>query len=187
VTAIAAGVAHEPHREPIEDMPAAPEADEVVRDADAPSWAPAPEGHHEAGPAAEPAAATLAATLAAAAASDTGMPSAAAASDTGMPSAAPGVSETGRVALQGGGAERIVAREVTVSQGGAAIIRGDQVRVEQGGAFMIIGRKVEVREGGAFIVLARRVNGQLTVAFDWRAIAAVVVGIIAIRLVRGRR
>jgi hypothetical protein len=36
-------------------------------------------------------------------------------------------------------------------------------------------------------VIARRVQGEMSVALDWRGIVALVVGIIAIRLVRGRR
>ena len=68
-----------------------------------------------------------------------------------------------------------------------AIIRGERIHVEQGGAAVIAANSVEMHEGGAFIILARRVSGDVNVAFDWRALAAIFAGIIAIMVVRGRR
>ena len=61
------------------------------------------------------------------------------------------------------------------------------MKIDQGGAFAIVGRRITMRDSGAFILLARRTDGQVTVAFDWRALAALFVGIIAIMVVRGRR
>ena len=92
-----------------------------------------------------------------------------------------------RIEIHQGGSERIDAREVSVFQGGAGTIRADQVRVEQGGAFAIIGRRIDLRESGAVILLARRTTGDVRVLFDWRAIAALVIGLAVLLVVRGRR
>ncbi len=153
--------------ESIEEMPAAPEADQGTRDADAPTWSAPTEGHTELplSPAAPEAAATPEAS----------------------PTAMPELISADRVDVNQGGAQRIEGREINITQGGAAIIRGDQVRVEQGGAAIIVGRRITLRESGAFILLARRVDGQVNVALDWRALAAIFAGILAILVVRGRR
>ena len=155
----------------IEAMPAAPEADPGTRDADAPSWAAPTDGHPEPplGGASADAEVDQLTTAAADAAT------------------AAGSIRAERVEVSGGGAQRIDAHEVVINQGGAAIIRGDQVRLDQGGAFAIIARRVDVREGSAVLLLARRVTGDVKVAFDWRALATLFLGIIAVLVVRGRR
>ena len=91
------------------------------------------------------------------------------------------------VEVNAGGAQRIEGHIVNVNQGGAMVIRGDQVKVEQGGALLIAGRKVEVRDGGAFIILARKTSGNVQAALDWRGIAVFFIGLIALKVIRGRR
>jgi len=168
------------HIEAIEEMPAAPEADPGTRDADAPTWSAPTEGHTEL-PLSAPS--TDADPLSADAAAAT--PGAAPAAAT--PGAVPELISADRVDVNQGGAQRIEGREVNVTQGGAAIIRGDKVNVEQGGAAIIVGRRITLRDSGAFILLARRVDGEVNVALDWRALAAIFAGILAILVVRGRR
>jgi hypothetical protein len=203
------------HGVTIEEMPAAPDADQAVHDADAPAWSPTtdgPESHLDgdapqladavaalgsADPAdaeVTPADAELAVTEAAgapeaappeAAPPEAAPPDAAAA---GVTAAAAAVAASrDRVEVRDASAERIEAHTVSITQGGAGIIRGDQVKLEQGGAFAIVARRIDIRDSGAFILLARKVTGDVTVALDWRAIAALVMGIIAIMVVRGRR
>jgi hypothetical protein len=170
---------HTEHPQPsdaIEAMPAAPEADPGTRDADSPTWAAPTEGHPEP-PVSTPLADADVDQLTTAAAD--------AATAAATAPTAPVIGD--RVEVTGGGAQRIEGHEVVVNQGGAAVIRGDQVRVDQGGALAIIARRVDVREGGAFLLVARRVTGDVKVAFDWRALATLFVGIIAVLVVRGRR
>jgi hypothetical protein len=148
--------------ETIEEMPAAPEADQGTRDADAPTWAAPTEGHER-----------------------PPIPSAAAlgAIDGGPE----GIRVSGdRIEVRQAGAERIEGSEISIVQGGAGVIRGDHIEVEQGGAFAIIARRITLRDSGAFLLLARRTDGQATVVLDWRGLAAVMAGILAIVLVRRR-
>jgi len=161
------------HIETIEEMPAAPEADPGTRDADAPTWSAPTEGHTElpvSAPSTDP---DPAASEHAPAAATHGT--------------VPELISADRVDINQGGAQRIEGREVNVTQGAAAIIRGDQVKVEQGAAAIIVGRRITLRDSGAFILLARRVDGEVNVALDWRALAAIFAGILAILVVRGRR
>jgi len=152
--------------ETIEEMPAAPEADPGTRDADAPTWSAPTEGHTEP---------PLTAPAAAPAAPET------------SPAPTPEVISADRVEVNQGGAGRIEGREITVNQGGAGLIRGDQVKIDQGGAGVVIARRVTMRQGSAFLVLARRVDGDVRVAFDWRALTALFIGIVAVLVARGRR
>lgn len=182
---------HESDRpsESIEAMPAAPEADQGTRDADAPTWSAPTEGH-EAPPVsgstaladAEADALTTAAADADAAA---GAPSPG--PDVPAPGALPELITGDTVEVNAGGAQRIEGHTVNVNQGGAMVIRGDQVTVEQGGALLIAGRRVDIRDGGALIILARKTSGNVTAALDWRGIAAIFVGLIALKVIRGRR
>ena len=169
--------------EPIDEMPAAPEADQGTRDADAPTWSAPTEGHGTMPltppPTADAASAATAPTADAA--------SAATADAASARSGPPDLISADRVEVHQGGAQRIEGREITINQGGAAVIRGDQIRIEQGGAFAIIGRRITMRDSGAFILLARRADGDVTVAFDWRALAAFFIGLIALKVARGRR
>jgi len=158
--------------ETIEEMPAAPEADQGTRDADAPTWSAPTEGHTE---------------LPLSAAAEAPAPADAPAQAAPAPAAIPELVSADRVDVNQGGAQRIEGREVNVNQGGAAYIRGDQVKIEQGGAAVIVGRRITMRESSAFLLLARRVDGDVRVAFDWRALTALFVGIIAILVARGRR
>ena len=92
------------------------------------------------------------------------------------------------VTITQGGAGQIRARSVNVSMGGAGLIQGDSVRIDQGGAFAIVARRVEIHNGGAFLLLARNVRGEVNVALDWRGIVAAVATFVLLRrLLRSRR
>jgi hypothetical protein len=182
---------HESDRpsESIESMPAAPEADQGTRDADAPTWSAPTEGH-EALPMSE--SSVLADTEAdalttAAADADAAAAVPSPAPDLPAPGARPELIAGDTVEVGAGGAQRIEGHTVNVNQGGAMVIRGDQVTVEQGGALLIAGRRVDVRDGGALIILAKKTSGNVTAALDWRGIAAIFIGLIALKVIRGRR
>lgn len=182
--------------EPIEAMPAAPEADQGTRDADAPTWSAPTEGHETPPLPVSTALADAEVDALTTAAADADTASAVPTADVatiGTPAAPPrpgAIPEliTGDVVeVNAGGAQRIEGHTVNVNQGGAMVIRGDQVKVEQGGALLIAGRKVEVRDGGAFIILARKTSGNVQAALDWRGIAVFFIGLIALKVIRGRR
>ncbi len=168
-----------PGIEPIEGMPAAPDANQETRDADAPTWSAPTEGHGAlpVGDDADPHSADP----------DRADPTATARRAAPDAAAEPGSGRLAAIRIEGGGAQRIEGHEVTITQGGAAIIRGDRVTVEQGGAAIVAARRVDFRDGGAFIVLARNVSGDVRAVLDWRAIAAIIVGVIVLSVVRGRR
>lgn len=105
-----------------------------------------------------------------------------------MPPVAPAEHISGdTIVVSQAGAQHIEGRHITVSQGGAMTIRGAQVDVQQGGAFVIAGDRVDVREGGAFLILARHASGNVVALLDWRGIAALLAGLVALAVVRGRR
>jgi hypothetical protein len=93
----------------------------------------------------------------------------------------------GNVSIVQGGASRVHGKSVSVNQGGAMVIRGDRVTVEQGGALAFIANRIEARDAGAMFLIARQVSGDVRVLVDWRAVAAVIGGLILLGLLRGRR
>lgn len=175
--------------QPIEAMPAAPEADQGTRDADAPTWSAPTEGHEAPPVSGSTATADAEADALTTAAADADAAVAANAPDLEIPAAGalPGLISGDVVEVNAGGAQRIEGHTVNVNQGGAMVIRGDEVNVNQGGALLIAGRRVDVKDGGAFIILARKTSGNVTAALDWRGIAVFFLGLIALKVIRGRR
>lgn len=67
---------------------------------------------------------------------------------------------------------RAVAHDVQLHQGAMGFVRGRSVVTRESAVGAVAAERVETHGGFAFLLLARRVSGDVTVLFDWRAVAA---------------
>lgn len=87
----------------------------------------------------------------------------------------------GEVELKQSAAQRVRGDEVEIEQSSVAFVTGTHVEIEDSNALAVAGRELRLQKVRTFLLIAPRVHGDVRTVFDWKAAAAVGVGIVLTR------